>query len=68
MASVIEFRKSMLEQIAEIAANPTYNQLEVGFRHSPLRTSEIDQRLREALELISELADHGLSPALPVVA
>ncbi len=65
MASVNEFRKATLEQIAEIATNPTYNPLEVGFRHSPLRPAEIDQRLREALELIKELAEHGLSPALP---
>jgi hypothetical protein len=36
-----------LEHWAECLENPTYNSLEVGFRHTPLSKDEIIQRYRE---------------------
>lgn len=36
-----------LEYWAECLENPTYNSLEVGFRHSPLSKDEIIQRYKD---------------------
>jgi hypothetical protein len=36
-----------LEYWAECLENPTYNPLEVGFRHSPLTKDEIIQRYKD---------------------
>ena len=36
-----------LEYWAECLENPTYNSLEVGFRHSPLTKDEIIQRYKD---------------------
>lgn len=36
-----------LEYWAECLENPTYNPLEVGFRHSPLSKDEIIQRYKD---------------------
>lgn len=39
-----------LEYLLERVSNPTRNDLEVGFRHSPLRPSEIMERQKVCLE------------------
>lgn len=43
-----------LEYLIERARNPTYDELEVGFRHTPLRPKEIEMRKDDCL---SEIAD-----------
>jgi hypothetical protein len=40
-----------LEFWASCLENPTYNSLEVGFRHTPLSKDEIIQRYREECEM-----------------
>jgi hypothetical protein len=40
-----------LEFWADCLENPTYNSLEVGFRHTPLSKDEIIQRYREECEM-----------------
>lgn len=44
-----------LEYIYDRSSNPCYNQLEVGFRHTPLRPKEIEDRKSDCLKEISEL-------------
>ena len=41
-----------LECWAEYLENPTYNSLEVGFRHSPLSKDEIIQRYKEECDSV----------------
>jgi hypothetical protein len=41
-----------LEYWAECLENPTYNNLEVGFRHSPLSKDEIIQRYKDECHMI----------------
>ena len=50
----------LLQDIKSLADNPTYNQLEVGFRHTPLHPKEIEERLRLALSDISYMTDNIL--------
>jgi hypothetical protein len=40
-----------LEFWADCLENPTYNSLEVGFRHTPLSKDEIIQRYREECDM-----------------
>jgi hypothetical protein len=40
-----------LEYWADCLENPTYNSLEVGFRHTPLSRDEIIQRYREECDM-----------------
>jgi hypothetical protein len=40
-----------LEYWADCLANPTYNSLEVGFRHNPLTEIEIIQRYKETCDI-----------------
>lgn len=43
-----------LELAQDIAALPLYNELEVGFRHSPLSPKETMQRYAESFEVVSQ--------------
>lgn len=43
-----------LEYWAECLENPTYNSLEVGFRHNPLSKDEIIQRYSDECRLTRE--------------
>ena len=47
---------SALEDIFYLAENPTYNNLEVGFRHSPLSQGEIAKRHKDTLDYIADIA------------
>lgn len=44
-----------LEDIQSICSNPTYNHLEVGFRHQPLTIKESNERLLEAFEEVNQI-------------
>lgn len=46
---LIEF---YLDESDEILSNPLYNQLEVGFRHSPLTIKEQNERLLDAIQMV----------------
>lgn len=57
-----------LEYIAENLENPTYNSLDVGFRHSPLTKDEIIERYKhecycthnDVLKLIALIKTNGI--------
>ena len=57
-----------LEYITENLENPTYNSLEVGFRHTPLTKDEIIERYRQecyctrsdVLKLIDLIKKNGI--------
>lgn len=59
---------SSLEYIAENLENPTYNSLDVGFRHSPLTQIEIIDRYKhecycthhDILKLIEIISKEGI--------
>lgn len=44
-----------LEMILDMAQNPLYNSLEVGFRHSPLSLPEKIQRYQDVMEYINQV-------------
>jgi hypothetical protein len=52
--------RQYLEMIRDIACHPTRNELETGFRHSPLTPREIAERMTEALDHIAILACESL--------
>lgn len=49
---IIENITPYLEDIRLISESPTRNDLEVGFRHSPLTIKEENQRLKDSIEII----------------
>jgi len=60
--AVIAGLKFAMENAAEMAERPTYNDLEVGFRHSPLTQSEITKRYEETCRFIAADLRAALSP------
>jgi hypothetical protein len=53
----------LLEYIRDLAARPTYNDLEAGFRHTPLSSKEIQERYADACREIVQ----NLDLIIPVV-
>lgn len=47
-----------LEYLYDRSSNPCYNQLEAGFRHTPLRPKEIEQRKDDCLKEIADMLLH----------
>ena len=51
-AGVVMVQKSDLEDVLELAEKPTYNALEVGFRHHPLTEKEAIERFHDTCQQI----------------